>query len=801
MRMSDMATGGSALSYAALQDAARRQSLDEPHAQPQDPQEAEESAQEEEKQQQEKTPPPPSKGLAAAVLNGCVGDFNRATEDVTNILADVELTLPQIVVIGEEGSGKSSVLESVAMLPLFPRHVDICTRLPILLKLRRVSHGNVEVKGDPELMPHCRGNSQPVNPPDKQQQIKMRLLYSDGREPIESERNFTPQEAAQLMSQWMEQIVTEQHDDNKLKGVVDHVLEIQVRSPHVPNLNLLDLPGIVAGKLIDEPEDMMQRTRALVEKYLKMPDTLVLAVVPAFERVRNSQAFQLVQQFKLTDKTIGVLTMVDRALDDADPEGPLAQVMSRLNGTSSDIVYLKEGYVAVRNRDTRLVPEVTLEEFKDEEDAWMEENLPRYIDRRLASSSVLVKKIEEMLADHVRRSWVPQVQAKIESEREKTGQKLASFGPDAQDIVNDFLRVSPSAARKRMLQLIKPIVPELMSIVDERMLQFAALVHADFLASRKEHELILAPFLAEKQWPFERSSGSLVAASMVILDSHDTYIADHLARILKNVVLHLASLVQRTIRSEKKREKSERLDRFPNLHFFFARVLWDRLNELLIDEDGLLERLEKSFREFDPESSSNLQLPTRTKKISSKGAGALKRLANDFELYLDSNGFQNTSFDEVYLPTDISKETLLTRDISRLIISAQVPNLAKPRPRGVGDMPGQDGFNFASSFTPNGFTFEVPGGKHTSEESHEIGEFELRFFFALTSHVVAPFLRSICDVSDLARRMQEYVSCFPDVATSTTHIFFEKTSNKRKKLVKMEKRLDMAAARLQSSFP
>eukprot|EP00644_Phytophthora_capsici_P018455 jgi/Phyca11/50393/gw1.87.138.1 len=83
---------------------------------------------------------------------------------------------------------------------------------------------------------------------------------------------------------------------------------------------------------------MMERTRALVEKYLQLPHTLVLAVIPAYERVRNSQAFQLVQKFNLMDKTIGVLTMVDRAMDATNPEGPLGEVMNRLDGTSRDIV-------------------------------------------------------------------------------------------------------------------------------------------------------------------------------------------------------------------------------------------------------------------------------------------------------------------------------------------------------------------------------------------------------------------------------------------------------------------------------
>jgi hypothetical protein len=44
---------------------------------------------------------------------------------------------PQIVVVGQESSGKSSVLERLMMTPLLPRDDNICTRLPIHVRLRR----------------------------------------------------------------------------------------------------------------------------------------------------------------------------------------------------------------------------------------------------------------------------------------------------------------------------------------------------------------------------------------------------------------------------------------------------------------------------------------------------------------------------------------------------------------------------------------------------------------------------------------------------------------------------------------
>ena len=43
----------------------------------------------------------------------------------------------QVVVIGDESSGKSTVLEQLFRMPLYPRKKTFCTRLPIHVRLRR----------------------------------------------------------------------------------------------------------------------------------------------------------------------------------------------------------------------------------------------------------------------------------------------------------------------------------------------------------------------------------------------------------------------------------------------------------------------------------------------------------------------------------------------------------------------------------------------------------------------------------------------------------------------------------------
>lgn len=44
---------------------------------------------------------------------------------------------PQLVVIGGESSGKSSLLERITMMPIFPQDIERCTRVPVRVFMRR----------------------------------------------------------------------------------------------------------------------------------------------------------------------------------------------------------------------------------------------------------------------------------------------------------------------------------------------------------------------------------------------------------------------------------------------------------------------------------------------------------------------------------------------------------------------------------------------------------------------------------------------------------------------------------------
>lgn len=61
--------------------------------------------------------------------------INRLQDVFHTVGEDIGIDLPQIVVVGSQSSGKSSVLENIVGREFLPRGNDIVTRRPLVLQL------------------------------------------------------------------------------------------------------------------------------------------------------------------------------------------------------------------------------------------------------------------------------------------------------------------------------------------------------------------------------------------------------------------------------------------------------------------------------------------------------------------------------------------------------------------------------------------------------------------------------------------------------------------------------------------
>jgi hypothetical protein len=186
--------------------------------------------------------------------------------------------VPQLVVVGNENAGKSTLLERLCMMPIFPHDEDICTRMRIQVRLRR---GAAQA---PRL--------EVFNLRTKKREGAVKTV------PTETANVDVREAMGRLLSQ----------QQRCITGVTaDHMLILHVQSPSVPTLDLVDLPGIMAIAASDEPADMPAQTKALVANHIDESKdySVFLACVDASLPPNQSEALKLLQQKNVLDKTIG----------------------------------------------------------------------------------------------------------------------------------------------------------------------------------------------------------------------------------------------------------------------------------------------------------------------------------------------------------------------------------------------------------------------------------------------------------------------------------------------------------------
>ena len=181
------------------------------------------------------------------------------------------LTLPSIVVIGSQSSGKSSVLEAIVGHEFLPKGSNMVTRRPIELTLINTPEAQAEYGEFPAL-----GFSKITDFSQIQKTLKdLNLAVPDDQ------------------------------------CVSDDPIQLRICSPKIPDLSLIDLPGYIQVAGHDQPAQLKQKISDLCEKYIKAPN-IILAVSAADVDLANSTSLRASRRADPRgERTIGVITKMD----------------------------------------------------------------------------------------------------------------------------------------------------------------------------------------------------------------------------------------------------------------------------------------------------------------------------------------------------------------------------------------------------------------------------------------------------------------------------------------------------------
>lgn len=221
------------------------------------------------------------------LANSSFGAFHRAMQTLPDIPME-DFFMPQVIVIGEESSGKSSLLEALTKCPVFPRDQRFCTKMPVRMQLTPCQEGDSNVR-----------------------------VTFEGEE----RRGSTRDDILGFVTSIMSRLPRD--------TIVKNELIIEIHEPNIPTFSFVDLPGIRAF-----PQAMQQATRELVADYLRRPKTLVLCVVPATtQRLTAAEAIGMVMAHDKAAQTVVALTMCDKVTPGNVPD----LILDRLSGQTDEL--------------------------------------------------------------------------------------------------------------------------------------------------------------------------------------------------------------------------------------------------------------------------------------------------------------------------------------------------------------------------------------------------------------------------------------------------------------------------------
>ncbi|KAG9233414.1 dynamin GTPase [Amylocarpus encephaloides] len=278
------------------------------------------------------------------------------------------IDLPQLVVVGDQSSGKSSVLEGLTNLP-FPRDSGLF-ETSISMKIIPGKQSNQE------HAEHVRGWR------------KADLIHLN-------EKTF---------ADIMREVPMAMGLSEKLDGVdpptfSDDVLSLEVRGPDQEHLSIIDVPGIFKKTTPGVTnKDDIQMVRSMVYGYMENSRSVMLTVIPANVDIATQEILEMAEEVDPNgQRTLGVLTkpdLVDKGAENA--------IIDLIDGRKHPLTH---GWHLVRNPGQQHLTNLETSRQALERNFFMCEQPWNSLDKDKVGIPALQVRLREILAEHIRREF------------------------------------------------------------------------------------------------------------------------------------------------------------------------------------------------------------------------------------------------------------------------------------------------------------------------------------------------------------------------------------------------------------
>ncbi|KAI0151759.1 vacuolar sorting protein VPS1 [Xylariaceae sp. FL1272] len=253
-----------------------------------------------------------------------------AVDELQRCGASHSLDIPQLVIVGSQSTGKSSLLQNLTDIP-FPVGSGCCTRFATRIVSKRTAPGTL--------------NKFRVTIEDpKVQFVGFKYPVDGGHEKYAQDGDVLSEEKFQAI---VEEVSSDYMGIRSGKGpgtknFATQILSVELSGPGRSHFSIVDVPGLFTNPdAVNEGE--MDGIRNMIIDYMVQPENIVICVADAVTDLANQPIIHLARRHVTDTRRVGVFTKCDMQ---REPESIVA--IATGNDQYSDFV--RGGWFVVRNR-------------------------------------------------------------------------------------------------------------------------------------------------------------------------------------------------------------------------------------------------------------------------------------------------------------------------------------------------------------------------------------------------------------------------------------------------------------------
>ncbi|KAH7165725.1 P-loop containing nucleoside triphosphate hydrolase protein [Dactylonectria macrodidyma] len=270
----------------------------------------------------------------------------EAIDDLQKFECSKKLEIPQLIVVGGQSSGKSSLLQRLTGIP-FPVGAGCCTRFPTRITSKRTPRGTKDC---------FRITIEPA-------EVTIRGLEKAPetiRDYICTGETFTAEVFVEAVNEVSSKYIGIRHGKTaESNNFAAEVLKVELSGPNRPYFSILDLPGHFNSTYEVNKQDQAKIEEMIIE-YMEKPENTVICVLDASSDLSHQPILELAHDhIEDRGRILGVFTKCDRLrsnLEEAEQAAAIAlgnDLKTNLSLAEDDPRLMQDGWFFVRNRNDK----------------------------------------------------------------------------------------------------------------------------------------------------------------------------------------------------------------------------------------------------------------------------------------------------------------------------------------------------------------------------------------------------------------------------------------------------------------